>query len=85
MKKRTLILAAMLSLGMVSSMIATTRSSHSEVMTKEADGTYIINTTTLCKDVKGFRSNTPLSMLYQERKNSRNQAACQQGDSQLLQ
>ena len=51
MKKRTLILAAILSLGMVSSMIATTRSSHSEVMTKEADGTYIINTTTLCKDV----------------------------------
>lgn len=44
MKKRTLILAAILSLGMVSSMIATTRSSHSEVMTKEADGTYIINT-----------------------------------------
>ena len=54
MKKRTLFLAAILSMGMVSSMIATTRSSHSEVMTKEADGTYIINTTTLCKDVKGF-------------------------------
>lgn len=35
-------------------MIATTRSSHSEVMTKEADGTYLINTTILCKDVKGF-------------------------------
>lgn len=41
MKKRTLILVVMLSMGMVSSMIATTRSSHSEVMTKEADGTYI--------------------------------------------
>ncbi len=47
---------------MVSSMIATTKSSHSEVMTKEADGTYIINTTTLGKDVKGFRGNTPLSI-----------------------
>lgn len=30
MKKRTLFLAAILSMGMVSSMIATTRSSHSE-------------------------------------------------------
>lgn len=63
MKKRTLILAAILSMGMVSSMIATTKSSHSEVMTKEADGTYIINTTTLGRDVKGFRGNTPLAIL----------------------
>ena len=68
MKKRTLILAALLSLGMISSMIATTRSSHSEVMTKEADGTYIINTTTLCKDVKGFRGNTPLSIYIKKGK-----------------
>lgn len=68
MKKRTLILAAILSMGMVSSMIATTKSSHSEVMTKEADGTYIINTTTLCKDVKGFRGNTPLSIYIKKGK-----------------
>ena len=68
MKKRTLFLAAILSMGMVSSMIATTRSSHSEVMTKEADGTYIINTTTLCKDVKGFRGNTPLSIYIKKGK-----------------
>ena len=68
MKKRTLILAAILSMGMVGSMIATTRSSHSEVMTKEADGTYIINTTTLCKDVKGFRGNTPLSIYIKKGK-----------------
>lgn len=31
-------------------------------MTKEADGTYVVNTTTLCKDVKGYRSTTPLSI-----------------------
>ena len=68
MKKRTLFFAVILSLGMVSSMIATTRSSHSEVMTKEADGTYIINTTTLCKDVKGFRGNTPLSIYIKKGK-----------------
>lgn len=68
MKKRTLILAAMLSMGMAGSMIATTRSSHSEVMTKQADGTYIINTTTLCKDVKGFRGNTPLLSISRKEK-----------------
>lgn len=62
MRKRTLILAAMLSMGMVSSMIATTKSSHSEVMSKAPDGTYIVNTTTLCKDVRGFRGNTPLTI-----------------------
>ena len=62
MKKRTLILAALLSMGMVSSMIATTPNKHSEVMTKAADGTYIVNTTTLCKDVRGFRGNTPLAI-----------------------
>ena len=53
---------------MAGSMIATTRSSHSEVMTKEVDGTYIINTTTLCKDVKGYRGNTPLSIYIKKGK-----------------
>ncbi len=62
MKKRIFILAALLSTGLIGSMTATTKSSHSEIMTKEADGSYIINTTTLGKDVKGFRSNTPLSI-----------------------
>ena len=62
MKKRIFILAALLSTGLIGNMTATTKSSHSEIMTKEADGSYIINTTTLGKDVKGFRSNTPLSI-----------------------
>lgn len=62
MKKRIFILAALLSMEMTGSMTATTKSSHSEVMTKEADGSYIISTTTLGKDVKGFRGNTPLSI-----------------------
>lgn len=53
---------------MAGSMIATTRSSHSEVMTKEADGTYIINTTTLGKDIRGFRGNTPLSIYIKKGK-----------------
>lgn len=58
MKKRIFILAALLSTGLIGSMTATTKSSHSEIMTKEADGSYIINTTTLGKDVRGFRGNT---------------------------
>ena len=62
MKKRIFILAALLSMEMTGSMTATTKSSHSEVMTKEADGSYIISTSTLGKDVKGFRGNTPLSI-----------------------
>lgn len=62
MKKRILIFAVMLSMGMGSSMIATTQSSNLEVMTKAADGTYIVNTTTLCKDVKGFCGNPPLTI-----------------------
>ena len=62
MKKKIQVLAAILSIGMASSMIATAKSSHSEVMTKAADGTYIVNTTTLCKDVRGFRGNTPLAI-----------------------
>lgn len=31
-------------------------------MTKQADGTYVVNTTTLAKDVKGYRGNTPLTI-----------------------
>lgn len=60
MKKRIFILAALLSTGLIGSMTATTKSSHSEIMTKEADGSYIINTTTLGKDVRDFVA-TPLS------------------------
>ena len=32
------------------------------VMTKMADGSYVINTTTLANDVKGYRSTTPLKI-----------------------
>ena len=34
----------------------------SSVMTKKADGTYVVNTTTLASDVKGYRSTTPLNI-----------------------
>lgn len=79
MKKKALILAVVLSTGITSSMVAfaksnnSTKSAHatkasSEVMTKEADGTYVVNTTTLAKDVKGFRGNTPLNIYIKNNK-----------------
>lgn len=62
MKKRSFILAAILLVAMASSKIAAAQGLHSEIMTREADGTYVINTTTLCKDVRGYRGNTPLTI-----------------------
>lgn len=60
MKNKTLILAALLTVGIAGNMIAKSNHTNSEVMTKQADGTYVVNTTTLAKDVRGFRGNTPL-------------------------
>ena len=31
-----------------------------DVMTRQADGTYVVNTTTLCADIVGYRGATPL-------------------------
>ena len=38
------------------------------VMTKMADGSYVVNTTTLAKDVKGYRSTTPLKITIKKDK-----------------
>lgn len=63
MKTKALILVALLTAGITSSVIAkSNHSNNSEVMTKLPDGTYVVNTTTLAKDVRGFRSNTPLNI-----------------------
>ena len=62
MKTKALILSALLAIGITSSMIAKSNHTNSEVMTKQPDGTYIVNTTTLAKDVRGFRGNTPLNI-----------------------
>lgn len=37
-------------------------------MTKMADGSYVVNTTTLAKDVKGYRSTTPLKITIKKDK-----------------
>jgi len=40
----------------------------SNVITKMADGTYVVNTTTLASDVKGYRSTTPLKIYIKNNK-----------------
>lgn len=60
--KKTLFLAALLTVGIAGNIIAKSNRTNSEVMTKQADGTYVVNTTTLAKDVRGFRGNTPLNI-----------------------
>jgi len=40
----------------------------SSVITKMANGTYVVNTTTLASDVKGYRSTTPLKIYIKNNK-----------------
>lgn len=62
MKTKALVLAALLTAGITSTVIAKSNHTNNEVMSKLPDGTYVINTTTLAKDVRGFRGNTPLNI-----------------------
>ena len=39
-----------------------------EVMKKEKDGTYVVNTTTLAKDVDGYNGPTPLEVYIKKNK-----------------
>ena len=38
------------------------------VMYRQADGTYVVNTTTLCQNVKGFKGATPLEVYIKNNK-----------------
>ncbi len=40
----------------------------SKPITKQADGTYVVNTTSLSQDVKGYQSNTPLKIYIKKDK-----------------
>ena len=62
MKTKAWGLAVLLTAGITSSVIAKTGHVNNEVMSKLSDGTYVVNTTTLAKDVRGFRGNTPLNI-----------------------
>ena len=68
MKKKVFMFAALLMMGMASNMIAKGKQTNDNVMSKQSDGTYVVNTTTLAKDVKGFKGNTPLKIYIKSNK-----------------
>ena len=39
-----------------------------KVMYKQADGTYVVNTTSLCPNVKGFKGATPVEVYIKNNK-----------------
>lgn len=68
MKKKVFMFAALLLMSMASTMVAKGKFTNDNVMTKQNDGTYVVNTTTLAKDVKGFKGNTPLKIYIKSNK-----------------
>ena len=62
MKTKAWIISAILITGIATNAMAKKSLANNGVMTKQADGTYVVNTTTLAKDVKGFKGNTPLNI-----------------------
>lgn len=52
MKKQVFMLAAIVMMGMTSTMIAKGKLTNDNVMSKLSDGTYVVNTTILAKDSK---------------------------------
>ena len=68
MKKKVFMLAAIMMMGLANTMIAKGKQTDDNVMTKQSDGTYVVNTTTLAKDVKGFKGNTPLKIYIKSNK-----------------
>ncbi len=59
MNTKLLLLAALLTAGVAKAQ---------NVMTKQADGSWVVNTTTLAKDVKGFAGATPLKLHFKGNK-----------------
>ena len=68
MKKKVFMFAAIVMMGMTSTMIAKGKLTNDNVMSKQSDGTYVVNTTTLAKDVKGFKGATPLKIYIKSNK-----------------
>lgn len=65
MKKQ---LAAIAIVATVTTSLVYAATQQSNVMYKTADGSYVINTTTLTPDVKGFRGATPLEVTIKKNK-----------------
>lgn len=54
-------------------------------LTKQSDGTYVINTTTLSQDVKGYLSNTPLKIYIKKDKIQKIEALANQETPKFFQ
>lgn len=68
MKKKVFMLATMLMMCMAGTIVAKGNHTDDNVMNKQSDGTYVVNTTTLAKDVKGFKGATPLKIYIKSNK-----------------
>lgn len=61
-RMRKFLTCGLMALMLTASMSLFAKVSNDEVMTRQTDGTYVVNTTTLCADVQGYRSATPLKV-----------------------
>lgn len=68
MNKKHLILAALIMAGAVSTYAVQDKRTDKTAMSRQADGTYVVNTTSLAKDVKGFRGATPVRIYIKSNK-----------------
>lgn len=68
MKKITLTLLLLAVIAFALELTAQGSRKASTAITREADGTYVVNTTTLAKDVRGFRGSTPVKIYIKKDK-----------------
>lgn len=68
MKKNVWMLAFLLTTGLTGTLVAKNNLSNDKAMSKQSNGTYVVNTTTLAKDVKGFKGTTPLKIYIKSNK-----------------
>ena len=66
--KHTILATAAVALTLFTATIGTAKGRNNGVMTHQADGTYIVNTTTLCANVKGFGGPTRLQVYIKNNK-----------------
>ncbi len=61
--QRTIAAATWAAIALTAS-VAWAAGQQNNIMRKQADGTYVVNTTSLCADVKGFKGATPLEVHF---------------------
>ena len=66
--KQILLGTALVAVATTAAVTMTSAGKADSVMTREADGTYVVNTTTLASDVKGYAGATPLKIYIKDDK-----------------